>query len=171
MDDTRTLKSKMTALQSEIATLRRRLDEMDAEMGGVETAIADADRVVATYADERQRSLERIARREAEKGVCLDAINRLRLRVKDVQTDACSSAILRDALRSDLADLNNERTIILRNLQEIKDGIRRVEHNAGQIEPYGKQQDDMLKKAYLLLKEAQDRMELTIMMKKCEETP
>jgi len=171
MNDTRSLKETMLALQAENETLRCRLEDMQAELAGVDAVIEDAERYVASFEDEKRRSLERIARLEAEKSLCVDAINALRRQVKDVQADACSSEILRDALRSDLADLNGERAIILRNLQDIKEGLRKIENDADRIEPYGKQQDDMLKKAYLMLKEAQDRMELTIMLKKCEETP
>ncbi len=170
MDETQETREKLIALRKEREALAGRVEEMRAELGRIDAQVFEADQYMAAFPEREAQGLERISRLEARKTSSIDAINTLRRRLKDIQSDEASSRILDQALCSDLADLGNERATVLRNLQEIKDSLRRIESNAAQIKPYGKQQDDMLKKAYLLLKEAQDRMELSMAIKKCEET-
>jgi len=170
MDETQETREKLIALRKEREALAGRVEEMRAELGRIDAQVFEADQYMAAFLEREAQALERISRLEARKTASIDAINTLRRRLKDIQADEASSRILDQALCSDLADLGNERATVLRNLQEIKDSLRRIESNAAQIKPYGKQQDDMLKKAYLLLKEAQDRMELSMAIKKCEET-
>jgi len=166
LDELRELKRKAGFFQTENEKLRGYVEELQAELEGITVALAASEEFIASYAGAARRHQLSIADIKARKDVLTDEINALRRRAKAAQADEAASAALRDVLAAELEGLNLEREMILRNLKDLKDGIRRIDLDKERIVPYGKQQDDMLKKVYLLLKEAQDRMELSIILKK-----
>ena len=166
MDELRELKRKADFFQAENEKLRGYIEELEAELQGITVALASSDEFIASFASVTRGSELSRADIGTRKDRLTDQINAQRLRAKAALADEASSEALRDVLATELEGLNLEREMILRKLKDLKDGIRRIELDKERIVPYGKQQDDMLKKAYLLLKEAQDRMELSIILKK-----
>ncbi|CAM2057484.1 conserved hypothetical protein [Desulfovibrionales bacterium] len=102
---------------------------------------------------------------KAKKSTLLDTINDLRLRYKAIQEDEHSSDLLQGMLTAELDDCTYKREVILRKFKDLKDGIRRMEYHKKCVVPFSRQQDDLLRRACLLLKETQDRMELSVVLK------
>ncbi len=166
LNDLRELSRMSSFFQAENEVLRDKLSALQREMEGIDAATAASYTTVKTFQDESALCWQSISAFEKQKGVLMDTINDLRLKASASRNEEASSSALLTAMRDDLADLNHERGSILRKLKELKAGIQRIELDKERIAPYGKQQDDMLKKAFMLLKEAQDRMELSIVLKK-----
>ena len=163
----RDMERRAAILQADNIRLKGHLEELQEELVGVSVSIAASEEYISvTFAEEQDRYLRSVAALDAKKNALIGQINTLRQRTKSVLADEHSSAVLREVLLTELDELISEREMILRMLKDLKDGIRQMDLDNERIVPYGREQDNMLKRVYLLLKEAQDRMEISIILKK-----
>ncbi|GFK92314.1 magnetosome protein Mad26 [Fundidesulfovibrio magnetotacticus] len=96
----------------------------------------------------------------------MEAIGEARRRACDARAEAQASSALKAAILSDLRELQAERERVVAKLASIKDGLKRIESEKTGIMPVGKRQSELLGKAHSLIKEAHNRMELSIILNK-----
>jgi len=153
-------------LRTENETLLNRIIELRGESERFDADIAFVNDYMSSCEEEFNRITRNINELESKKNVLIELINSVQFRMKTINSDELSSVSMKKLLDEELVDLISERDMILGKLDGLKNGIKTIELNKQNIVPFGKRQDDMLKQARILLKEAQNRMELSILLKK-----
>jgi len=153
-------------LRTENETLLNRIIEMRGESERFDADIAFVSDYIASCEEDLDRRAHNINDLESKKDVLVELINSVQFRIRTIISDESSSFSMKKLLEEELVDLISERDMILDKLDGLKNGIKNIELNRQNIVPFGKKQDDILKQARILLKEAQNRMELSILLKK-----
>lgn len=145
------------ALVAETAALERQARALEATLAESAARLAELDGVETQLAQE----IESLGGQRDE---LIEAVNRLRRLRRVVDADSRSGEALARLLAAELADLESERAIVVEELEGLKQGLRRIEDDKRRIEPYGEKQDDMLRQACQLLKQARNRFEVSIVL-------
>ncbi|MBF0481384.1 MAG: hypothetical protein HQK81_12445 [Desulfovibrionaceae bacterium] len=151
---------------AENKTLLTRLTELRGEAERFDADITFLNDYIASCEEELERGTRNIKEQENKKSGLVELINSIQLRIRTVHSDETSGFSMKKLLDEELLDLITERDMIASKLEGLKNGIKNIELNKQSVMPFGKKQDDMLKQARILLKEAQNRMELSILLKK-----
>jgi len=154
------------SLLPDIVSLRLELERSQGVLDDMDAAVVALEAKVGSLRDEHRRISRNLAMLEEKKNVLMDQISELRRDAKKIQSEAEASEVLKGAIHSELQALHADRSAILNQLATVKDGLLRIRTDKRCMEPVGKQQRGLLEKAHTLLKEAHNRMELSIILNK-----
>lgn len=161
----REMESKRNFFIAENENLKNQIVDLTGEIQGVSVALASAEKQIASQEVRLQKSLNNIERLALTKEAMEQEVNTLRLRLKAVQEHLISSSEIRSTMMTELNELNSERGIIIKRLKGIEKGIQEISTDKERVWPKVKKYDDVLKQIYHLFLEAQNRMEVSVILK------
>jgi hypothetical protein len=91
--------------------------------------------------------------------------NNLHLQIKATREDQESSSNLKDSLKDELNDIQGEKTMVIKRLNDIKTGLEKISGDKDVKLPHLKGYDSVLKQTYNVFKETQNRMEVSLMLR------
>jgi len=150
----------------DVISLRLELERSQSVLDDMDEAVMVLETKVGALRDEHRRIARNLAMLEDKKNALMEHISDLRSIAKKIQSEAEASEVLKNAIQLELQALYADRSGILRQLTSVKDGLQRIKTDKRGMEPVGKQQRGLLEKAHALLKEAHNRMELSIILSK-----
>lgn len=161
----REMESNRNFFIAENENLKNQIVDLTGEIQGVSVALASAKKQIASPEVRLPKSLKNIERLALTKEAMEQEVNTLRLRLKAIQEDLISSSEIRSTMMTELNELNSERGIIIKRLKGIEKGIQEISTDKERVWPKVKKYDDVLKQIYHLFLEAQNRMEVSVILK------
>ncbi len=95
-----------------------------------------------------------------------DEVSSLHYQVKATREDIATTSTLEESFEGELNEINSEKTIVLKRLNDITAGLQRIDMEKDFKVPHLKWYDGTLKKIYNVFIEAQNRMEVSMIMRK-----
>lgn len=160
------LKKIKLFLDEEDVRLIREIDILSGELEGVEIAISAANTHILSYEKRKKDCSKNIEFLKSRKDELIKEIDELHLKVKYLNAEEKSSATLNKSLRNELNDINSEKSRVVKRLDIVKDGIKTISREQTDRMPNLEGCDSILKQIYNVLRETQDRMEVSALMKK-----
>jgi chromosome segregation ATPase len=160
------LKRTKLFLEAENSRLKTQINHLTGEMEGVDIAISAAQAYMASYESSRETCIDNIEKLSDRKEYLINDINMLRLKLIAVREDRESTATLNDTLKSEFNEIVEEKTLVVKRLSAINRGLKEISADKGQRLPNLKWYDAILKKIYVEFVEAQNRMEVSMVLKK-----
>ncbi len=91
--------------------------------------------------------------------------NNLHLQLKAATEDEEASSNLRMSMQDELSNIEAEKGIVIKRLNDIKAGLQRISGDQDVKLPHLKGYDSVLKQTYNVFKETQNRMEVSLMLR------
>lgn len=161
----REMESNRNFFIAENENLKNQIVDLTGEIQGVSVALASAKKQIASQEVRLPKSLNNIERMALTKEAMEKEVNTLRLRLMAIQENLISSSEIRSTMMTELSELNSERGIIIKRLKGIEKGIQEISTDKERVWPKVKKYDDVLKQIYRLFLEAQNRMEVSVILK------
>ncbi len=160
------LKKIKLFLDEEDVRLSREIDILSGELEGIDIAISAANTHILSYEKRKKECFKNIDFLKARKDELIKEIDNLHLKVRDLRDEEKSSATLNRNLRNELNEINSEKSRVVKRLGIVKDGIKSISKDRTERLPNLEGYDSVLKQVYNALRETQDRMEVSTLMKK-----
>lgn len=160
------LKKIKLFLDEEDTRLTREIDILSGELEGVEIAISASNIHILSYEKRKKDCSRNIEFLKNRKDELIKEIDELHLKVRDLKSEEKSSTILDKNLRNELNDINSEKSRVVKRLDIVKNGIKAISRGRTERLPNLEGCDSVLKQVYNVLRETQDRMEVSALMKK-----
>jgi hypothetical protein len=90
----------------------------------------------------------------------------LYLQIKAGREDIESCSKLEESFKDELHDISGEKAVVLKRLNDITTGLQKISREREDKLPYLRQYDGVLKQVYNVFMEAQNRMEVSLLMRK-----
>ena len=159
------LQNTKTFLEAENSRLKNQIESLTAELEGINIAISSAEAYLASYENSRKKSAENIEKLKPRKDVLTAEISDLGLKVKVARGDEKSTANLTDMLKDELYQIEGEKTVVIKRLNDIKIGLQEISSDKDVKLPHLKWYDGILKQIHNVLMETQSRMEVSLILK------
>ncbi|MBF0241688.1 MAG: hypothetical protein HQK64_04330 [Desulfamplus sp.] len=153
-------------LDEEETRLTREIDILSGELEGVDIAISAANNHTLSYEKRKKDCVKNIEFLKSRKDELIKETDELHFKVKELRAEESSSAMLNKNLRSELNDISSEKARVIKRLDIVKSGIKSISKEQVDRLPNLEGCDSILKQVYNLLRETQDRMEISALMKK-----
>ncbi len=153
-------------LDEEDTRLTREIDILSGELEGVDIAISAANNHTHSYEKRKNDCAKNIEFLKSRKDELIKETDELHFKVKELRAEESSSAMLSKNLRSELNDISSEKARVIKRLDIVKSGIKAISKDQVDRLPNLEGCDSILKQVYNLLRETQDRMEISALMKK-----
>ncbi|MBF0573975.1 MAG: hypothetical protein HQK69_09485 [Desulfamplus sp.] len=160
------LKKIKLFLDEEDTRLKREIDILSGELEGIEIAIASANTHILSYEKRKKECGRNIEFLKNRKDELIKEIDQLHLKVKELKAEEKSSAALNKNLHNELTNINSEKLRVVKRLDIVKSGIKAISREQTERIPNLEGCDSVLKQVYNVLRETQDRMEVSAIMKK-----
>ncbi|MBF0209283.1 MAG: hypothetical protein HQK68_00210 [Desulfamplus sp.] len=153
-------------LDEEDTRLTREIDILSGELEGVDIAISAANNHTLSYEKRKKDCVKNIEFLKSRKDELIKETDELHFKVKELRAEESSSAMLSKNLRSELNDISSEKARVIKRLDIVKSGIKSISKEQVDRLPNLEGCDSILKQVYNLLRETQDRMDISALMKK-----
>jgi chromosome segregation ATPase len=160
------LKRTKLFLESENNRLKTQINHLSGELEGVDIAISAAQAHIDSYESNRENCIDNIEKLIDRKEVLINEINALRLKLIAMREDRESTATLNETLKNEFNEIIEEKSLVVKRLSAINRGLKEISEDKGQRLPNLKWYDAILKKIYIEFVEAQNRMEVSMALKK-----
>jgi chromosome segregation ATPase len=160
------LKRTKLFLDAENNRLKTQINQLTGESEGVDIAMSAAQAYMASYENSRETCIDNIEKLIERKECLINDINALRLKLSAVREDRESTATLNETLNSEFNEIVEEKSLVVKRLSAINQGLKVISADKGQRLPNLKWYDAILKKIYIEFVEAQNRMEVSMVLKK-----
>ncbi len=157
------MKQFLAAENERLATQRERLAR---ELEGIEIAESSTKAYMESYEKRRRKCSINIEKLKTKKDSLMSRVNNLYLRIKAAKVDAESSLTLKNSLEEELSDIKGEKAVVLKRFKGVKTGLQRVSSAGDAKLPHLVWYDMILKQLLQVFSEAQNRMEVSLIMKK-----
>lgn len=158
---------KMKALlMEENNRYRDQVENLGQELQGVEISIAAAQAHIAANEDRRSTFDENIDKLRARREELTGEVNRVRLQTKAAQKDEQSTLVLIASLKRELTEIRTERAVISKRLEGVKAGMEQISHDRQAKLPHLKEYDEVCRELRTVLRDAQNRMEVSLKLRK-----
>jgi len=161
----RELENMKLFLQTENAGLKSEIEFLTGELEGINIAISNAEKEMASSEVKTKKCSKSIEKLEIKRDLLIAEINDLHLQMNAVREDEESSSILEDSLQNELNDIMAERAVVIKRLNDIKTGLQKISGDREIKLPHLKGCDSTLKQIRNVLKETQNRMEVSLMLR------
>ena len=101
----------------------------------------------------------------SKKDLLIQEINELHLKIKAAKEDDNTIAKLIDTQKDELHDIMAQKTVVTKRLNDIQTGIKKISRDKELRVPHLKEYDSVLKQLYTVFKEAQNRMEVSFILR------
>ncbi|HIJ58049.1 MAG TPA: hypothetical protein HPP41_00070 [Deltaproteobacteria bacterium] len=153
-------------LETENNRLRNQIEILTGELKGINIAMSSAEAYLVSYENRRKNCAENIEKLKSKRDVLMAEISNLHLKIKAAREDEESSSNLRERLKDELHDIKGEKALVLKRLNDIKTGLQQISSDRDVKLPYLKWYDEILKQAYNVFMETQNRMEVSLILRK-----
>ena len=160
------LKRTKLFLEAENNRLKTQINQLTGESEGVDIAMSAAQAYMVSYENSRETCIDNIEKLIERKECLINDINALRLNLTAVREDRESTATLNETLKNEFNEIVEEKSLVVKRLSAINRGLKEISADKGQRLPNLKWYDAILKKIYSEFVEAQNRMEVSMVLKK-----
>lgn len=160
------LKKLKLFLDGEDARLTREIDILSGELEGLEITIMAAKSHIQSFNKRKNDSRKNIENLKNKKEELVRKIDAFHFSVKKLREEEKSSSILNRNLNKELNSISNEKSRVLKRIDIVKTGIKDISADENQRLPNLAGCDTVLKNVYNVLRETQDRMEVSALLKK-----
>lgn len=160
------LKKTKVFLEKEDIDLKSEADALQSELDGIKIAIKSSESYAKSYQDSQKISLENVETFEQRRENLIVEINELQVKLNSVKENMGSIGNLNDNLQGEIHDINNEKTLVMQRLSAVQSGLHKIGEDKNERMPNLKWYDSVLKQVYSILKETQNRMDVSIMLNK-----
>jgi len=162
----RELKNMKEFLQAENDLLKSQLERLTRELKGIEITESATKAYMASYEKRRKKCSVNIEKLKSKKDALMGQADDLHLRIKAAKADAESSLALKDNLEEELGGIKAEQAVVLKRFKDVKAGLQRISSAGDAKLPHLMLYDTILKQIYHVFSETQNRMEVSLMMRK-----
>jgi chromosome segregation ATPase len=161
----RELENMKVFLQEENRKYRDHTEVLVKELEGVEISISANQACIAAYEEKREQFYGNFEKLKARKEALTEEINRIHLQIKAARHDEQSTTILIGNLKQELDEIRTEKAIIGKRLENVRSGIDRISQDRETRLPHLQEYSDLYRKVRTVLKDAQNRMEVTLKLR------
>ncbi len=160
------LKRTKLFLEAENNRLKALANNLTGELDGIDIAISSAQAYMTSYESRKKICTDNIEKLSERKEALINDINALLLKTIAAREDRESTATINETLTNEFNEIVDEKSIVVNRLSAISKGLKEISVNKGQRLPNLKWYDAILKKIYVEFVEAQNRMEVSMVLKK-----
>ena len=153
-------------LETENNRRKTQISHLAGEMEGVEIALTSAQAYIASYEGRKNACIDAIEKLGDKKEALIDDINALHAKITAAREDRESTARLNETMTSEFNEIVDEKKLVVKRLSAISKGLKDISATKDQRLPSLKWYDAILKKIYVEFLDAQNRMEVSMMLKK-----
>jgi chromosome segregation ATPase len=159
------LQNTKTFLEAENRRLKNEIEALTAELEGINIAMSSAEAYMASYEGRRKKCAENIERLRPKRDMLTAEISDLSLKIKASREDKESTSNLSNMLKDELYDIEGEKRVVLKRLNDIKTGLQQISSDRDVKLPHLKWYDVMLKQIHNVFMETQNRMEVSLILR------
>ena len=152
-------------LESENERLKSQIDALVGEHEGIGISIGTAEEYMASYKKSRDKCNNDIEKLKSRKDLLVQEINELYLKIKAAREDDESITKLIDTQNDELRDIKSQKALVAKRLRDIQIGIEKISSDKELKIPHLKEYDSVLKQLCTAFMEAQNRMEVSFMLR------
>lgn len=156
------LRNMRNRLSEENERYIQKIKEVSYEMDGLSISISESEDYVASFTEKRETVNDRVDEFKERRNQLIEELNRERFNLKAVTDDLGHSSIMLKTLAGELDDIKNDKDIMLKRLKAVDAGINGICQEKESKLPGIMSHDRVLKKAYRVFKEAENRMDVAI---------
>lgn len=160
------LKRTKLFLEAENNRLKAQANNLTGELDGIDIAISSAQSYITSYESRKKICNDNIEKLNDRKEALINDINTLLLKITAAREDRESTATINETLTNEFNEIVDEKSIVVNRLSAINKGLKEISVSKGQRLPNLKWYDAILKKIYVEFVEAQNRMEVSMVLKK-----
>ena len=161
----RELENMKTFLEVENGKLKTQIELLTGQLEGINIAISSTETSLVSLEKRVKRSSKNVGDLESKRDLLMAEANNLHLQIKATREDQESSSNLKDSLKDELNDIQGEKTMVIKRLNDIKTGLEKISGDKDVKLPHLKGYDSVLKQTYNVFKETQNRMEVSLMLR------
>ncbi len=161
----RELENMKTFLEVENGRLKTQIELLTGQLEGINIAISSTEASLVSLEKRVKRSSKNVEELESKRDLLMAEANNLHLQIKATREDQESSSNLKDSLKDELNDIQGEKTMVIKRLNDIKTGLEKISGDKDVKLPHLKGYDSVLKQTYNVFKETQNRMEVSLMLR------
>ena len=156
------LKNMRDQLQKENDKYRQEIESVTAELEGLAIIASETEEYISVYTAKRETVQDRIEALPARQTPLAENLNFLRIRLKAVNDDLENSSSMLETMASELVNIKNEKEIMISRLKAMDTGIKGICQEKESKLPTIMGHDKVLKRAYRVFKDAENRMDVAI---------
>lgn len=161
----RELENQKRFLEAENGRFRTQIDALTGELEGIGISIGAAREYIHSYEKSRKKCNDDIEKLKSKKDPLIQEINELYLEIKAAKEDDDTIAKLIDTQKDELHDIKAQKTIVTKRLNDIQSGIEKISSDKEFRVPHLKEYASVLKQLSIAFKEAQNRMEVSFLLR------
>ena len=161
----RELENMKTFLEAENSRLKSQIEFLTGQFEGINIAISSTEASLELFEKKVKRSSKNIEDLESKRDLLTAEANNLHLQIKAVREDEESSSDLKDSLKDELNDIEGEKAMVIKRLNDIRTGLQRISSDRNDKLPHLKSYESVLKQTCNVFKEIQNRMEVSLMLR------
>ena len=161
----RELENMKTFLEVENGRLKTQIELLTGQLEGINIAISSTGESIVSLEKRVKRSSKNVENLESKKDLLMTEANNLHLQIKATREDEESSSDLKDSLKDELNDIEGEKIILIKRLNDIRTGLQRISSDRNLKLPHLKSYKSVLKQTCNVFKEIQNRMEVSLMLR------
>ena len=161
----RELENMKTFLEVENGRLKSQIEFLTGQLEGINIAISSTEASLELFEKKRKRSSKTREDLESKRDLLTAEANNLHLQIKAAREDEESSSDLKDSLKDELNDIEGEKIILIKRLNDIRTGLQRISSDRNLKLPHLKSYKSVLKQTCNVFKEIQNRMEVSLVLR------
>lgn len=165
MEEIDELKNKKKYLEIKNKDYQRQIKMLKQELGQINISISSAKEYSELYEERKKKYIDNIAKMKIKKSSLIRDINNLELKIKAAEQDEESALALRDLLNNEFDNIQNKKSIILKKMNQIKEGIDEILKDKKRKLPHLKEYDELLREARNVFKEVESRIEVSLKLR------
>ncbi len=161
----RELENMKTFLEVENGRLKTQIELLTGQLEGINIAISSTEASLVSLEKRVKRSSKNVEELESKRDLLMAEANNLHLQIKATREDQESSSNLKDSLKDELNDIQGEKAMVIKRLNDIKTGLQKISSDRDVKLPHLKGYESVLKQTCNVFKEVQNRMEVSLMLR------
>ena len=170
ISELRELENMKAFLREENRKYADQIEVFSKELEGVEISISASQRTIAACEEKREQYYDNFEHLRAKKETLIAQINEIHLQIKAAREDEQSTGLLILNLKQELEEIRAEKAIIGKRLEGVRSGIDRISRDRETRLPHLQEYGDVYRQVHTLLKDAQNRMDLTLKLRRKDGT-
>ena len=166
ISEIRELENMKLFLEAENGRLTIQREHLTRELEGIEITESATKAYMESYEKRRRKCSINIEKLKTKKDSLMNRVNNLHLRIKAAKVDAKSSLTLKNSLEEEFGEIKGEKALVLKRFKGVKTGLQRISSAGDAKLPHLVWYDMVLKQILHVFAEAQNRMEVSLIMKK-----
>lgn len=162
----RELEKMKIFLGAENERLKNQIEMLTGELEGINMAMSSAEAYLVSCENRRKKCSNNIERLKSKRDLLTAEISNLHLKIKAAREDEQSSLNVRERLKDELHDIKGEKALVIKRLNDIKTGLEQISSDRDLKLPDLKSYDGILKQICNVFVETQNRMEVSLILRK-----